>query len=261
MIVLPPWAAPWAASTAASTAAPPAGSVDGSVGDSVDGSATLAAAAGSPPLRPTRDGARELLEEELRDSRYDTADAGPIRRLVSDVLAWLDDRLVTLTGIDIPYGPVLLLVLLAVAVVLVVLLVRPRLQHASVEDRVLEEEHGITAEELRGRSARRLAAGDPDAAFRDRFRAIVRAAEERDLLPAGAGRTATEAAVGLGTAFAAQRGRLRVAADLFNLSRYGGRPLSAQDCEELAALDAALQTSRPDDGAASSPAAQVVAPR
>lgn len=253
MTALPPWAAPWAASVPA----PPAVSVDGSVG----GDATPAAAAGSPPLRPSRDGARELLEEELRDSRYDTADAGPIRRLIGDVLAWLDDRLVTLTGVDIPYGPVLLLVLLAVVVVLVVLLVRPRLQHASVEDRVLEEEHGITADELRDRSARRLAAGEPDAAFRDRFRAIVRAAEERDLMPAGAGRTATEAAVGLGTVFAAQRGRLRVAADLFNLSRYGGRPLSAQDCEELAALDAALQTRRPDDGAESSPAAQVVAPR
>ncbi|WP_158217721.1 DUF4129 domain-containing protein [Nesterenkonia sp. F] len=249
MTALPPWAALWAAPAAAPSSA------------SVDGSATLTAAADSPPLRPTRDGARELLEEELRDSRYDTADGGPIRRLIADALAWLDDRMITLTGVDIPYGPVLLLVLLAVAIVLVLLLVRPRLRHASVEDRALEEEHGITAEELRDRAARRLAAGDPDAAFRDRFRAIVRTAEERDLLPAGAGRTATEAAVGLGAVFTAQRGHLRVAADLFNLSRYGGRPLSARDCEELAALDAALQTSRPDDGAEPFPAVQMVAPR
>lgn len=216
----------------------------------------------SPPLEPERGPARELLEEELSDGRYDHADPGPIRELIREVLGWFDDRLVDLTGIDIPYGPVLLMLLLAAAITLVIVLVRPRLQHAAVEEQVLEQETGIGAEELRRRSARRLAGGDADAAFRDRFRALVRAAEERDVLPERPGRTATEAAVELGGPFAEQAGRLRMSAELFNLSRYGGRRLSAGDCEELAELDRILQHAQPaEDGDRLGAPARMVAPR
>ncbi|MDZ5076258.1 DUF4129 domain-containing protein [Nesterenkonia sp. HG001] len=214
----------------------------------------------STPLSPSRDEAQDLLERELADPAYQRELTGPIRQAIEDVLRWLDERLGTIGGIDIPYGPLIILVLLTAAIVLAIVLVRPRLQRAAGADDPLDTEVGISSEELRTRAEAHRRAGRVDESYRDVFRAVVRAAEERDILTEMTGRTASEAAMELGRSFPVHARRIGMAADLFNLSRYGGRSLTLQDCDDIAELDALLTAAQPqDDAAAALP--QVVAPR
>lgn len=222
--------------------------------------APLPAAAAGPPLTPGPDDARELLERELADPRYQREFTGPVRQAIDDFLAWLDERMGTVGGIDIPYGPLIILVLLTAAIVLTVLLVRPRLQPAGSSDDPLTTEAGISSEELRARADEHRRAGRADECFRDLFRAVVRAAEEREILSELMGRTATEAAGELSGAFPAHGRRIGIAAELFNLSRYGGRSLTLRDCEDLSELDTVLTAAEPQtSGDLGAP--QVVAPR
>ncbi|GAB3187670.1 DUF4129 domain-containing protein [Nesterenkonia suensis] len=228
-------------------------------------SASLTAPSGTAtlmttPLSPSRDDARELLERELADPRYQREFTGPVRETIDDVLRWLDDRIGSIGGIDIPYGPLIILVLILAAIVLAVVLVRPRLQRTASADAPLATDAGLSSEELRSRAQGHRRAGRVDEAYRDLFRAVVRAAEERDILTEMTGRTATEAAAELTRVFPAHGRRIGVAADLFNLSRYGGRSMTAQDCDDLAELDSVLTAAEPQGGeTALSP--QVVAPR
>lgn len=214
----------------------------------------------STPLMPSQDEAQELLERELADPRYQGELSGPLRQAIDDLLRWLDERLGSIGGVDVPYGPVIILVLLVAAIVLAIVLIRPRLQHVAGADGPIEAESGMSSAELRTRAQAHRRAGRVDEAYRDLFRAVVRAAEERDLLTEMTGRTATEAAAELTRCFPAHSRRLGMAADLFNLSRYGGRSLTARDCEELTELDAVLTATRPHDDAAA-PGPQMVVPR
>lgn len=223
--------------------------------------AAASQAAATSSASPDRDEARRLLEEELEKSKYEREGLGvTLREMLESLLDALAERVHTTTGLEISWGPVLLLLLLVAAVALILLIVRPRLQRGRPEA-AMDVEPGITADQLRTRAAAHLRAGAVDEAFRDLFRAVVRSAEERELLPELPGRTATEAADGLGTAFPAERRRIRLAAELFNLSRYGGQPLSRGDVEDLEDLDRSLVAAEPsaDDDVWSAP--QVVAPR
>ncbi|WP_261624468.1 DUF4129 domain-containing protein [Nesterenkonia marinintestina] len=216
-------------------------------------------AAASPS--PDRDEARRLLEEELEDGRYHREGIGvTIRDFVESLMDRLGDGIHSTTGIQVSWGPVVLLLLIVAAVTVTLLIVRPRLQRGRAEA-PLDAEPGISADQLRARAAAHLETGAVDEAYRDLFRALVRAAEERELLPELPGRTATEAAAELGGAFSEDQSRIRRAADLFNLSRYGGRHLRRDDVEDLRELDRALGAAEPTTGAAGWSAPQVVAPR
>ncbi len=202
---------------------------------------------GSPPLHPSRDEAQELLREELSDPEYQRAFTGPLRDAIDAVLAWLGERALSIGGVQIPYGPLVLVVLLAAAILLCILLVRPRLQRAGgVTDELLNAETGLSAEDLRSRAGAHLGAGRFDDAFRDLFRAVVRSAEERELLSEQTGRTASEAARAVGGLFPAQAEALHGCGELFNLSHYGGRPLSAQDVDQLRQLEETLRRTEPN---------------
>lgn len=214
----------------------------------------------STPLAPSPDEGRELLERELADPTYQREFTGPVRQAIEDFLAWLSDRMGSIGGVDIPYGPLIIMVLLIAAIVLIILLVRPRLQRTGGADEALTIEPGISSDELRARAEEHRRAGRADECFRDLYRAVVRAAEEREILTELMGRTATEAARELTAVFPSHGPRIGTAAELFNLSRYGGRSLTAQDCEDLSGLDATLAAAEPQTS--QSPAApQVVAPR
>lgn len=219
----------------------------------------------SVPLTPQRDEARDLLERELADSQYQRPFSGPIRQALDAVLSWLDDRLGTIGLVHIPWGPLIILALVIAAIVLTIVLVRPRLQRGAEADALLDTEYAISAAELRSRADEHRRAGRIDEACRDLFRATVRSAEERDILSETAGMTATEAASALSHRFPGNADRIRVSAELFNLSRYGGRSSTDKDVEDLAALDAALGTAQPDVAADAhagfSTPAEAVAPR
>lgn len=192
-----------------------------------------------------RDEARRLLEDELSGPEYQRQFSGPVREAVDRFLQWLQEGAVNLGVVDIPAGPLVVLLLLAAAVTVVLLVVRPRLQRSGDPDQQVDIEAGITAAALRDRADRSAEAGNYDDAARDRFRALVRGAEERALLPRSTGRTATEIAEHLAGHFNEHGHQLRTAAELFNLSRYGRQRLSAQQYGQLRTLDATLQEAQP----------------
>lgn len=198
------------------------------------------------PLEPTREEARQTLREELADPEYQRELSGPVREAFETVVAWISERAVTVGAVTVSYGMILVMVLLAAAILLCVLLVRPRLQRTGrTADELLDPETGISAEDLRFRAGAHAGAGKLDEAFRDLFRAIVRSAEERRILSEQAGRTASEAADAVAGVFPGHGHQIRRSGELFNLSHYGGRSLSAEDYERLRALEETLRGSQP----------------
>lgn len=195
-----------------------------------------------------RDEARQLLEDELSGTEYQRQFTGPVREAIDRFLQWMQEGAMNVGVVDIPAGPLVVLLLLAVAVAVVLLVLRPRLQRSGSSDAGVDIEAGITASALRARADRSAQAGHYDEAARDRFRALVRGADERALLPSSTGRTATEIAEQLTAHFGEYGHRLRVAAGLFNLSRYGNQRLSAQEYEQLRTLDANLSEAEPTGG-------------
>lgn len=195
-----------------------------------------------------QDEARRLLEDELSGAEYQRQFSGPVREAIDRFLQWLQEGALNLGVVDIPAGPLVVLLLLAAAVTLVLLVVRPRLQRAGSLNQRVDIDVGITAAALRTRAERSASAGHYDDAGRDRFRAMVRGAEERSLLRRSTGRTATEIAEHLAGQFGAHGEQLRAAADLFNLSRYGSQRLGAAEYDQLRNLDVSLLEAAPTGG-------------
>ncbi|WP_022871859.1 DUF4129 domain-containing protein [Nesterenkonia alba] len=206
------------------------------------------------------DPARRLLEDELEDPRYQREFTGPIREAIDRFLSWLDGQVTGTGPVDVPFGPVIILLLLVAALVACLLIVRPRLQRARRAEDPVRIERDITSAALRQRAGRHAAAGETDEAFRDMFRALTRAAEERGVLRTQAGGTATEIALALGRQFTGHATELRRCADLFNLSLYGGGALSEQDYTDICLLDEQL-TQTPPTHETTTGTARLVAPR
>ncbi len=196
-----------------------------------------------------RDTARRMLEEELADPAYQQQFSGPLREAIDRLLRWLQQEALSIGGLQIPAGPLIVLLGIAAAVAVAILLVRPRLQRGDPARQPMDIEEGMTSQMLRQRADQHAAAGDYDAAACDRFRALVRSGEERGVLRRTAGRTATEIAAELTGVFGALDGDghlgLSAAAAQFNLSRYGGHRLSRQDDEQMRRLDERLQSAQP----------------
>lgn len=188
-----------------------------------------------------RDDARQLLETELSDSAYQRRFAGPLRDALNDLLNWLAELRFPVGGFDVPFGPVLVLAVVAAAVVAALLVVRPRLQRAARREVAMEIDPQISADQLRRRAAEHAWNGHFGPAAQDAFRAVVRGAEEQGTLPAQSGRTATEIAHSLGLSFAPQAEQLRDAAEVFNRSAYGSAQLAEHDYQFICRLEADLQ--------------------
>lgn len=194
-------------------------------------------------MQPERDEARRLLEEELSDPRYQRDATGPLREAADRFFAWLDQMQLNLGPVELPLGPILLPVLLLAAVILCIVLVRPRLQRGAEAEELSLSPAGVTSGALRERAEAHAAVGRFDEACRERFRAIIRAAEERQDLAEQAGRTATEAGQALARVHPDEAAAAVRAAELFNYSRYGGRSLQRTDYDTLLAFDQRLEQS------------------
>lgn len=192
-------------------------------------------------MQPDRDEARRLLEEELRDPRYQRDATGPLREAADRFFAWLDQMQLNLGPVELPLGPILLLGLLLAAIILCVVLVRPRLQRGAETEELGLSPASVTAATLRARAEAQAAVGRFDEACRERFRAIIRAAEERQDLAEQAGRTATEAGQALAQVHPGDASAAVRAAELFNYSRYGGHSLQRADYDTLLAFDQRLE--------------------
>lgn len=200
-------------------------------------------------LQPDKDEASRMLQEELNDARYERESSGALRQAVERFLNWLDTQSFSIGSFEISYGPIILLLLLLAAIVLCIVLVRPRLQSPRGVDAPLETDPEVSADELRDRAAASAAAGDWGRAYRERFRALVRAAEERDILPARPGQTATEAAAEIAGTFTAEQAGLAAAAETFNSSVYGGQAPHPEVYRQLKDLDDRLSAAQPHPAA------------
>jgi hypothetical protein len=202
-------------------------------------------------VSPDRDEARRWAEEELSKPKYPDAQPSWLEQVWRDFLDWLaslgSDSASPGNGIAIP----LIIALAVVLIVVAIIVVRPRLntrRRKPVSD-VFGNEPVADAAVYRQRAAAAADDGDWPAAVVEQFRAVVRSAEERDVIEARPGRTADEAAAQLGGAFPAAQLRLADAARVFDAVLYGGMPADRSDFEAVRAVDSELLGMAPDVGA------------
>lgn len=215
--------------------------------------------ANAPVYDPDRGTATRDLARELARREYAQAIPNPIleflRRLWSDFLAWVD----SLNALAPNLGWLVVLLVLAAAIAVVVLFVRPRLRRRAAAPATAGAPVGLDAAldaaGYRRRAERALLSADHATAVLERFRALVARAEERTLLDPQPGRTATEVADALGRSFGDAAPELRRAGVLFNAVHYGHHEPTAADARWLAALEDRLSTAAPTTDADDAPLA------
>ena len=207
------------------------------------------------PIDIGRDAASDAARRELSKAVY----AAGRPSLEQRVISWLIDKIfgaLSAAASVVPGGAVglvVLAVLLAVVVVVVIRRTGP-LRATATADAPLFAGRPRSAQQYRSAADAAATAGDWDEAVRQRFRAIVRSAEERDILDSRPGRTADEAATAAAAALPACADGLRAAAEAFDDVAYGGRPGSQRTDADLRAVDRAVATARATvDPAAAAP--------
>ncbi|MEU0793157.1 DUF4129 domain-containing protein [Amycolatopsis sp. NPDC005961] len=190
------------------------------------------------PVDIDRDAARRAAAEELTDPKY--RDAQP--NFLQQIGQWLGEQLEKLlNGVSsvVPGGiwGVLLVLVLLIVLVVVVRLRTGKIARTSRAGGTVFGGRRQSADDYRRSAAEAAAAGRYDDAVRDRFRAVVRALEERALLDARSGRTADEAAAEAGTLLPNVAAELREGARLFDDVHYGGREGTETAYRTLTELD------------------------
>lgn len=199
------------------------------------------------PVTPDSEDARNWLSDELAKASYQEAKPGFLEQLWNAVLDWLFGLFENFQSLDAGIGTTLLAVGAAIVIVVAVLLVRPRLnaRRSSSQPAIFDDGVQRSAERHRGLADSAAAAGDWDTALPERFRAIVRSAEERGVIDEQPGRTAGEVAVQLEGAFDTSRDSIGWIADRFNEVHYGSQPAGDTDYRRAVVLDGLLLETRP----------------
>ncbi|WP_350001793.1 DUF4129 domain-containing protein [Pseudarthrobacter sp. WHRI 8279] len=201
--------------------------------------------AAEPPVLPGAEEARRWAAEELSQPEYRDAAPPWVETLWEDFLDWLS----SLDGSPDPSSTVpspVIGVVIAVIVVAAVIIARPRLNHkARQANEVFGTESVLAAGDYRRRAENSAANGRWADAVVDRFRALVRSAEDRTILDPQPGRTADEVARDLALPFSAEAQRLGWAAGTFDAIRYGNRAADGADYRAMAGLDDALEALKP----------------
>ncbi len=213
------------------------------------------------PVDPDRDEARRLLEDELEKARYRQSDAPSEQpEWLRALERWLTDLLDSLSGSGSAPGWIVLLVIVAIAVLVALFLVFgvPRLRARSslrtAADELFEADDHRDAAAMR-RDAEAAARDDRFAeAIAERFRAIARSLHERTLVTTLPGSTAHDVARRAAVPLPEHAAALDLAADDFDAVRYLGDAGDRERYDRMAALDSAVQQTRPRvDGVASAP--------
>jgi hypothetical protein len=198
------------------------------------------------PVEIGRDDARRAAVAELGDPGYAAAQPS----LLSRFFSWLGDWVMSLLdGItnSVPGGIFGLLVLVVVVIVLVVVirLKVGKLGRSAGQGRQVFDDRSRSADEYRAAAEEAALRGDFDEAVRERFRAIVRALEQRALLDERSGRTADEAAADAGKLLPGCAEPLREGAIVFDDVHYGDRKATEDGYRRLVELDERCQAERP----------------
>jgi hypothetical protein len=197
------------------------------------------------PVLPDAGEARRWAVEELAKAEYRNAEPSWLDLLWRSFLDWL----LTLDGPSGEAGPVpgpLIGIVIAVIIAAAVILARPRLNPKTRHrTEVFEPDSELTAADYRKRAETSAAAGKWGDAVVERFRALVRSAEDRTVLDPQPGRTADEVVLALSVPFPAEAARLNQAAGIFDAVRYGNWAAGSDDYRVMAGLDQELEVQRP----------------
>ncbi|MEV6441798.1 DUF4129 domain-containing protein [Amycolatopsis sp. NPDC051716] len=198
------------------------------------------------PVDIDRDAARRAAEQELSDPKYRDARPGFLQQIGQ----WLGEQLEKLLNSlssDVPGGifGVVLVVALLIVLVVVIRLRTGKMAGSARADRVVFGGQRKNAADYRRAAEEAAAAGRFGDAVRDRFRAVVRALEERALLDSRSGRTADEAAAEAGLLLPNVAEQLRQGARLFDDVHYGGREGTEAAYRTLTELDERCRRERP----------------
>ncbi len=196
------------------------------------------------PVVPDADRARGWLEQELADPVYHRSPS-----LLQRLLDWLGSLFDGIEGVAVNTR-----LLVAIGVLVVVVAVGLALWFAGPVRRarrsrgpgaVLGPGEVRTADDLRRAADAAAAAGRWEQAVADRFRAVVRALEERTVLDERPGRTAHEAVEDAGARLPVVADDLRRAGRLFDGVVYGDARATAADDAALRDLDRRTAQARP----------------
>lgn len=198
------------------------------------------------PVAPGADEARQWAQDELAKQLYQDAKPGWAEQLGQLLMQALSELLQNVGVAPGQTGLVVVGAIAFVAIVVVALMVRPRLNRRKQQKSAVFEGAAVrSANEHRAQAAAASAAGDFRTASTEQFRALVRAAEERDISMPAPGRTAVEVATELERAFPDHAAQLHRSAELFNAARYGQQTPTAAMYEEIAATDSAIAAAAP----------------
>ncbi len=198
------------------------------------------------PVDVGRGDAAAAARRELSKAVY--ADARP--SIPQLVLTWVLKKIAELLSRAVsvaPGGALGLVALLAILALVAVVVLRRvgRLRRAETDDVPVFVGRPRSAAEYRATADAAAAQGDWDEAVRQRFRAVIRSLEERDVLDPRPGRTADEAASDAARAMPSCAVGLRAAARSFDDVAYGHRPRDQRSDAELRELDRRLAATRP----------------
>lgn len=215
----------------------------------------------SPPLTPGADEARRMLEQELSKPEY-LNPQGWLDDLLNRLLDWLvGDRRITPMNDGQATSLTVAVVLLVIAVGIGLwVLLGPVGASRRRPGEVFAGDDNRTSGDLRADAERLAADGQWGPATLQRFRAMVRALDERAIIEPNPGLTALEAAGRAARRLPTAADRLTAAAGVFDGLAYGGRKGSAEQYRVMAALDgevAALRPTLPTDAAGSADAVAV----
>ena len=201
--------------------------------------------AAEPPVIPGAGEARRWAAEELSKQEYRDAAPSWLDSLWRNFLDWLQS-LDGSAGDAAPVpSPVIALVVAAI-IAAAIILARPRLNARVRQAKdVFERETALAAADYRRRAEAAAAGGKWGDAVVDRFRAVVRRAEDRGVLDTQPGRTADEAARALSVPFSSESVRLSRAAATFDGIRYGNGVAGSRDYQEMVELDTVLDAMKP----------------
>jgi hypothetical protein len=203
------------------------------------------------PVDPDGPEAQRWLLDELSKPEYQSAQPSPFAQLTQTIIDWINSLIDGLGSVQVPgVGNLLGVVAFAIALVLLVIAFLvfglPRISRRSSADAAVFSPHDSRdAAALRRDAERAAASGDYTLAVAEIFRALARGLDERTLVSSFPGSTASDLATRAARVFPDAAARLHDAAAAFDGVRYLGATGSAEQWQQLAALERELRSARP----------------
>jgi hypothetical protein len=193
------------------------------------------------PVTPDAETARQWAVDELAKAPYQPRSES----LLDKIGNWLGDVMSGLGDLGSGLGAgraVLAIAVVALVVGAVVFAVVGPMRRARkrAREHLVFEDDARDAATMRASAEQAAERGLWQLAILERYRAVIRSLEERDLIPERPGMTAHEAATEIARRFPDVRHPVAYASDIFDGVRYGNRNATAEDYEKMVSLDRAL---------------------